>query len=272
MPLITCNFISYTLKRAMNVHVILPGLTSTECEGKNPTHKPRHKYPVLYLLHGYWNDYSGWERYTSIERYAEERQIAVVTFSGENNFYIDLNNIKEQGPVQGIFEPDYETFVVKELPDFVTNTFPISKKPADTYIAGLSMGGFGAMVNGFGHPDRYRAVGSFSPLPSHRRDDYRSGDKTPAYLKKIEPLELILKAQKRGKLPALYYAYGAKDFLFDMQEWFREELEKHEVPFTLEVLPEYGHEWAFWDMQVKKFLDWIPRTDEYYLEAPLRNI
>ena len=83
MPLFKCNFLSYTLHRAIDINVIIPGVTSSEAEEPTATHKPRWKYPVLYLLHGYCNDYSVWGRYTSIERYAEERQIAVVMFSGK---------------------------------------------------------------------------------------------------------------------------------------------------------------------------------------------
>ena len=52
----------------------------------------------------------------------------------------------------------------------------------------------------------------------------------------------------------------------------KEKLEENEVKCTIEVLPDYGHEWAFWDREVKSFLDWIPRTDPYYQEAPIRRI
>ena len=272
MPHFTCNFISYTLHRALDIHVILPGLTATEAEKPGASHKPRWNYPVLYLLHGYWNDCSGWERYTSIERYAEERQIAVVTFSAENNMYMNLMDIKGKMVDQHLMEPDYETLLVKEIPEFVTSMFPISKKPSDTYIAGLSMGGFGALCNGFRYPNKYRAVGAFSPLTSLRRTDYRTNDRVPKELQKYEPYLLIQKALKKKEMPALYYSYGEQDFLFDIQEWFREKLDENQVDYTLEVLPEYGHEWAFWDMQVEKFLDWIPRTDQYYMEAPKRRI
>lgn len=268
----TCNFISYTMRRAITVNVIIPSITSTEGEVATATHKPRWKYPVLYLLHGYWNDCNSWQSYTSIERYAEERRIAVVTFSAENNMYMRLSDVKSPTPDELLMEPDYEKLVTKEIPEFVTNMFPISKKPSDTYIAGLSMGGFGALCNGFRYPSKYRAVGAFSPLPSLRREDYRTNDTVPAKIKKYEPLELIKKAMKRPDMPDLYYSYGEEDFLFDMQEWFREKLEAVGVKHTLEVLPEYGHEWAFWDMQVEKFLDWIPRTDPYYLEQPKRRI
>lgn len=263
MPHFTCNFLSYVFNRAMNIDVIIPGVTASEAEKPQASHKPRWKYPVLYLLHGYCNDYSTWERYTSIERYAEERQIAVVTFSAENNMYMRLQDVKKGSPIPLLMEPDYEKLLMKEIPEFVTSMFPISKKPSDTYIAGLSMGGFGALCNGFRYPGRFRAVGAFSPLPTLRREDYRTNDHVPAQIRKYEPLLLIQKAMKRSDMPALYYSYGEKDFLYDIQEWFREKLDENGLDYTLEVLAEYGHEWPFWDMQVEKFLDWIPRTDPY---------
>ena len=272
MPHFTCNMISYVLRRAVTIDVIIPGLTSTESESPAATHKPKWKYPVLYLLHGYWNDYSTWERYTSIERYAEERRIAVVTFSGENNMYMNLNDVKQANPIEAMMEPDYERFLIKELPEFVTAMFPVSKRPEDTYLAGLSMGGFGALTNGFRYPRKFRAIGAFSPLPTQRRSDYRENAVVPRYLQKYEPLSLIQKAMAGGQMPALYYCYGKQDFLFDMQEWFREKLDENKVEYTLEVLDEYGHEWAFWDREVVSFLDWLPRTDEYYREQKQRRI
>ncbi|RRD92781.1 hypothetical protein EII17_13625 [Clostridiales bacterium COT073_COT-073] len=272
MPYFKCNMISYVLKRAVDITIIIPGITSSEAEMPGVSHAPKWKFPVLYLLHGYWGDYSSWGRYTSIERYAEERRIAVVTFSGENNMYMNLNDVKKENPIDLMFEPDYERFLMHELPEFVTSLFPISKKPADTYLAGLSMGGFGALTNGFRHPQKFRAIGAFSPLPTQRKTEYRTKAEIPEYLQKYEPIWLIKKAMKSPKMPDLYYCYGGQDFLFDMQEWFREKLEESQVPHTLEFLPEYGHEWAFWDMQVARFLDWLPRTDSYYLEQKKRKI
>lgn len=272
MPHFRCNFISYTFKRAVDIDVIIPGLTSTEGESPNASHKPKWKYPVLYLLHGYWNDCSSWERYTSIERYAEERRIAVVTFSAENNMYMNLGDVKEETDIDKLMEPDYTKFLIKELPEFVTSMFPVSQKAHDTYIAGLSMGGFGALCNGFANPSKFRAVGAFSPLPSLRTKSYKESDDVPAKLKKYEPLLLIQKAMKKDNMPALYYSYGNKDFLFDIQEWFREKLNDYKIPHKLEILQNYGHEWAFWDLQIERFLDWIPRTDAYYMEQKKRNI
>lgn len=279
----TCNFLSYTFDRATDIDVIIPGVTSTEAEQKGVTHMMKYKYPVLYLLHGYCNDYSTWERYTSIERYAEERRIAVVTFSAENNMYVNISHFTGyKDPTGWIMSPDYEKFLMEELPDFVTSMFPVSDRPEDTYIAGLSMGGYGALCNGFRNPERFRAVGAFSPLPSigtFQKD--RKNPEVPEKLMDYEPEHLILEAlkgKKDGKIqsiPDLYYCYGTEDFLKEKQDWFLQVLDEEfsdAFPVQKEVLPGYGHEWAFWDLEVKKFLDWIPRTDEYYKEQPIRRI
>ena len=77
---------------------------------------------------------------------------------------------------------------------------------------------------------------------------------------------------KKGTVPDLYYSYGRDDFLLDCQDWFKEKLDEIGINYTSDILDGYGHEWAFWDMQVEKFLDWIPRTDPYYLEKPKRQI
>lgn len=269
----TCNFISYTLRRAVNINVILPSMTCGEAEKNGASHKVKAKYPVLYLLHGYGNDNSTWERYTSIERYAEERQIAVVTFSGENNFYLELSQFSEIKGQERLFAPDYRAFIQKELPEFVTSVFPISNKRADKFIAGLSMGGFGAMCNGFSKPEAYCAVGAFSPLPTLCTSDYGNFSLLSSAQSKNEPYLLIEKAVKKGKkVPAFYYSYGNKDFLLDKQVWFKKALDELGIAYHFNNSEDLGHEWAFWDQEVRNFLDWIPRSDVYYKENPKRNI
>ena len=273
MPHFTCNFLSYTLDRAVDIDVIIPGVTSTEAEQPGVTHRPKAPYPVLYLLHGYCNDYSTWERYTSIERYAEERRIAVVTFSGENNFYCRTADFRGPSPVAELVNPDYDAFLEKELPDFVTSMFPVSRRRSETYIAGLSMGGFGALYHGYRYPSHYRAVGAFSPLTTLHRAPWEDPSAVEPAFRRYEPLLLMRKARQSGRaMPPLYYAYGNDDFLKDIQDWFAAALDKDKLPHTLDNLDGYGHEWAFWDLEVKRFLDWIPRDDVYYRDNPIRRI
>ena len=152
MAKMNCNFISYTLKRAVDITVVIPSVTIPESLGmglgneQKPSHQIKDKYPVLYLLHGYGNNHATWNGYSNIELYAEERQIAVVMTSAENKFY---SNVAE--------EDHYYDFVSQELPEFIQSMFPVSSRVEDTYIAGLSMGGYGALLHGLTHPERYQA-------------------------------------------------------------------------------------------------------------------
>ena len=98
MALFHVGFISYTLRREVDINVVIPTCTIPEAMGMNgaPTHKHKAPFPVLYLLHGFGNNYSVWGRYTNVERYSEERQIAVVMISGENKWYMNQPDGKDR--------------------------------------------------------------------------------------------------------------------------------------------------------------------------------
>ena len=139
------NFYSYVLNRAVDISVVVPSVTCPESlglTGETPSHQLPAPFPVLYLLHGFGNNHAQWMGYSNVEMYAEERRIAVVTMSAENKGYAKVGG------------DDFKRFVDVELPEFVTNYFPVSAKPEETYIAGLSMGGFGALYHGLAHPER----------------------------------------------------------------------------------------------------------------------
>ena len=263
----TCNFISYSLNRSVTINVILPTLTSPEAFAPSPSHAVKEKYPVLYLLHGGINDYSTWERYTSIERYAEERRIAVVTFSSENKCYMDVNASGKENPIFG--RDHLYTFASEELPEFVTNIFPVSKEPEHTYIAGLSMGGMGTLTCALNHPERYKAIGVFSACPF---DGTLGGEvltQDPLY----NTQRLLEEAgRQKKKLPAIYAAIGGDDWGFAGFEKFLKDMDELQIPYTSDIIPGYGHEWAFWDIEIQRFLDWIPRTDWYYRDSPKRPL
>lgn len=260
MAKFTCNFISYTLKRAVDITVILPSVTIPESMGMGggsaPCHIPKAPYPVLYLLHGMGNNHATWTGYTNVELYAEERNIAVVNLSAENKSYVQVGG------------DDFFTFVSKELPEFVGAMFPISKRPEDTYIAGLSMGGFGTLVHALNFPERFAAFGAFSAAVRLNPEQLLGGDPAQATKSpgnpKYDPLTVAKQAAEAGKpLPKAYVACGEKDFLYQANEEFRDALIELGYTVTWESHPDYGHEWRFWDKQIEAFLDWLPRTDEY---------
>ena len=258
MVVFQCNVISYVLTRTVDITVIIPSTTIPEsmaslmgnADAPAPSHVVKEKYPVLYLMHGMGNNHAQWRGYTNVELFAEERNIAVVMISGENKFYRDVPGGDK-----------FFDFVSKEVPEFVTNYFPISDAPEHSYIAGLSMGGYGALLHGFSNPERFAAIGSFSGAVMPAGDP-----------KEIEglvdgPLDVswLAKTALDGgrKVPPLYIACGEDDFLFKLNTEFVDTLKEHHADVTWVPVPGFTHEWRFWNQQVEAFLEWIPRTDGY---------
>lgn len=253
MAQLHCNFFSYSLGYGVDIQVILPSLSPCDMDRPQaPTHTLTAKYPVLYLLHGHGNDYLCWSRFTSMERYAEERRIAVVTCSVGNKGYMDAS-----------YGEHYFDFVKKELPEFVLANFPISGRPEDTYLAGLSMGGYGTLAHALEHPQSYRAVGAFSPAVDwmNGTTEERIGHDMPKMMDLYQMLSDNL--AKGEKLPELFLCIGEGDFLYEAVSRFHQTLEQKGVAHRYDAVAGYEHEWAFWDMELPMFLDWLPRTDAY---------
>ncbi|MBQ1326381.1 MAG: alpha/beta hydrolase fold domain-containing protein [Solobacterium sp.] len=257
MAKLVCNFYSYVLNRAVDITVVLPSVTCPESLGMAdypPSHVLPGRFPVLYLLHGFGNNHAQWTGYTNIEMYAEERRIAVVNLSTENKSYAKVGG------------DDFMKFVSEELPEFILNYFPVSPLPEDTYIAGLSMGGYGSYLHAFTHPEKYCAVGAFSAGIDINPQTLVYGLMNNE--QKIDPAydihALAKKLKEDGKtFPKIYASCGDQDFLYAADKAYAEELKELGADVTWTETAGHGHEWRFWDEQVEKFLDWIPRTDDY---------
>ena len=245
MAKFVCNVISYTLKRTVDITVIVPTPTIPQSLSRNRdavkcTHTPKQKYPVLYLLHGMGNNHATWTGYTNVEMYAEERNIAVVNISGENKAYIRTE------------DDDFFKFISEELPDFICGMFPISDRPEDTYIAGLSMGGYGTLVHGLSFPERFAAFGTFSA--GTKRVRMRNAELTEGAIHEsirqeaeageFDPETLARAIPAQGKkFPKVYMACGEEDFIYESNVQMRDLLRSLGADVTWESLPGYGHEW-----------------------------
>ena len=267
MAKFVCNFISYVLKRTVDITVIIPSPTIPESmglalDGTKPSHKKPEKYPVLYLLHGYGNNHAQWTGYTNVELFAEERNIAVVNLSAENKCYVKVGN------------DDFFTFVSEELPEFVTSNFPISTRPEDTYIAGLSMGGYGTFVHALSHPERYHAMGAFSAAVQLNPNNVAGAveGEEQKLDPSVDPVALADQIASEGrKFPKIYMAVGGKDFLYQADKDYCAKLKSLGADVTWDEIPQYGHEWRFWNIEIERFLDWLPRED-YYAKLGKRQI
>ena len=257
--LATINFFSVVLGMNSAMHVVLPDRYDHR---GNPSGR-KEPYPVLYLFHGGGDNHTKWLRYTSIERYAEERQIAVVTPTTLQGWYTDMK-----------LGYKFFTFLNEELPEIVHRNFPkISQKPEDTFVAGLSMGGMGALKWAFVNPERVSAVASLSSSIdmkiSMERSMKNNGGVLPENMKNIwgSPEEidktvddvpyLIDTAIESGKkLPRVFIAVGTEDFTYQCNVDFKN---KYADKLDLTYLEEPGsHTWDFWDRNIKRVVEWLP--------------
>lgn len=261
MAHIDCSFYSTSLKKNAHVIVFIPTVSADDYleERDVDYYKEEKRFPVLYLLHGSYGDCMDWSRFTGIERYAQEKGIAVIMPSGENSSYVNM----ESGEA-------YLTYITRELPEFMCKMFPLSKERKDTYIAGLSMGGYGTYRCALERPGYYGYAASLSGALD--RNVLESADmphmkKMPrSYVNAValehdsdNQLEKLLEKRlsEKAELPKLYMACGTEDPITPSSEAFYKKAKELGVEITYEEYPGV-HDWNFWDSHIKDVLRWLP--------------
>jgi len=260
MAFLDVHAFSDVLRIQVSFHVLLPQQTTQEI-GVD-VGKQRTSHPVLWLLHGLSDDHTIWLRRTSIERYAAAKNLAVIMPAAGRSFYQDM----ESGA-------RYWTFLTEELPSMCRSWFPISGEREDNFVAGLSMGGYGALRMALAYPERYAAAASLSgalDLPRRLREAGKEGsrisraewvsvfgpdlrvDGTSADLDYLA--SSVVKLERR---PGIFLSCGTKDELLGESRAFRDRL--NELKFD-HVYEEHAgeHEWGYWDASIQRVLDWLP--------------
>lgn len=254
MPLIHLDFFSDTLKMAVNADVIIP-YRSHRLIGME-TAETTDTYPTLYLLHGLSDDHTIWQRRTSIERYAAARNIAVVMPNAHRSWYTDMAH-----------GGAYYTFIAEELPRICRHIFRgMSDKKEDNFIAGLSMGGYGALKIALSKPDCYAAAASLSGALDiagklvnsslERRTEWEDvfGDLNAFTGSQHDVYALTDRLAAAGQpFPRLYLWCGTEDFLLDSNRKMHEKLQSLGVEHTYEESPG-NHSWPYWDDKIQRAL------------------
>ncbi len=260
MALMHVDFFSRVLGMCMNMDVILPENTQGLIGMGG---KAEETFPTLYLLHGMSDDHTIWQRRTNIERYVADKNLAVVMPSTHLAWYTDTT-----------YGLDYLTYISDELPRICRSFFRgMSDKREDTFIAGLSMGGYGAWKAALTHPETFSHAASLSgalDMVGRMAQRKTLGSKaSEAYwqgifgdLDKLEnsPHDLYHLAQnckKAGVMPRLYQCCGTEDALMVLNTGIREKVRALGFDLTYEEGPG-DHNWAFWDEYIRNVLDWLP--------------
>lgn len=244
MALLTCRFRSEVLEVDTSLQAIVP------------EHR-QGPWPTLYLLHGLGDDEAAWCRYSAVERYANERGIAVIMPSCGRSFYCNM-----------AYGPRWFDFLSNELPSVAGRLFPLSERRESTFVAGLSMGGYGAFKWALRQPHRFAAAASLSgsldiadvatradPPPDAR---LIFGDRSPAG-SDDDLLTLVEQfSAASDTAPRLYQWCGTEDFLYQPNQRFLNAARTAGIAVDYSEGPG-DHQWRYWDEQIERVIDWILR-------------
>ncbi len=261
MALLEATVHSQTLEREVDFLVILPesaqGLIGMES-------KESACCPTLYLLHGMSDDHTIWLRRTSIERYASEKGLAVVMPAADLSFYSNM----------AMGEP-YWDFISGELPALCRSMFPqMSRKREDTFVAGLSMGGYGALKCGLRAPDTFSYAaglsacadivaltrGSKLAAKAFWKDIYGDLRKLPGSFDDLFAAAKDL-AAAGGPDVHFYIWCGTEDGLYSGNVKLRDHMRALGLNLTYEESPG-THAWKYWDEKIQTVLNWLPLGKE----------
>ena len=243
------SFYMPSLGRTKKVSVLLP-----------PKYDPRIHYPVLYLLHGYGGGHDNWWTKTKIADYVRDVPLIIVMPDGENSWYV--NSVIERSD-------RFEDYIVTDLPNYIQKAYSVDTTKQG--IAGVSMGGYGALMLALRHPSKYRFAGSLSGIitvPRGMNDTLRQperallpslrrafGDNSGA-LRGANDLFLLYRQTTKDSMPYVYLAMGTQDgyrsflpahrALTDLLRGVGASYEYHETPG--------GHSWQYWDTEIQPLL------------------
>lgn len=257
--ILTGDFFSNALATNVTIKVIVPTPEGEEQLVDN-TQTQASELPVVYLLHGAYGNYHSWTRFSNVERYAQQHQCVLVMASAENSFYHNLKDGRE-----------YYTFFIDELRQNINNIFPVSRKRERTYLAGFSMGGYGAWYLALRNPHVFSKAASMSGALDlaylYSIKQYRESDK-PINWKNLfddpstieggpsDLLALYDQISDASCKPKLYLSCGTEDPLYKLNVSMHERLKaRGYIPTYHETSG--GHDWDFWDAEIQRVLDWL---------------
>ncbi|MEG0768733.1 MAG: alpha/beta hydrolase-fold protein [Ruthenibacterium sp.] len=254
MPYVECCLRSDLLQTRVNVSLYFPNDLPPEigCETKG----------TLTLLHGYTNSGADWMQMSSAARYAADNGLALICPSCQNSFYQDT------------YRGAWKTFVAEEMPELLSRTFRFPRARERNFIAGLSMGGYGALYLALSRPELYAGCASFSGVV----DVQMLLDSMPTEMRR--PLASAFDCEDTGKIPpesslytlaprvaALPAAQQPKILMtngLEDTEIYKVKQQNDALCAVLRTLPLadfqrmewHGvHEWKFWDRSLVYAID-----------------
>lgn len=250
MAYISMNYNSPTIGMHQNLTVILP-----EDQSFFDPKQEVKPLKTMMLLHGLSSDETTYMRYTSIERYANEHQLAVIMPNVDHSAYTNM-----------VYGHSYYDYIL-EVYDYVHQIFPLSTKREDNFIAGHSMGGYGTIRFALTQSDKFSKAAPLSAVfeAQHLMDidwnDFSKeaiiGSNSNIKGTELDPYYLLQQAvEKDMDIPQLLIMCGKEDFLYQDNLDFIEQLKSYKIPYQFEDGPG-KHDYAYWDYAIKHAIEWF---------------
>ena len=247
----TVRFQSKLINTTLPYNIVLPSDYDTS---------KTTRYPVLYLLHGLTGHYSDWITRSNVADYAADYRIIVVMPEGNDGWYTDSASI---------ITDKYESYILKELIPDVQQRYRTIEARYGRSIAGLSMGGYGAIKFGLKSPSTFIFAASMSgafgvtrftekEIGARWGDSMKlfgpSGSETRRANDLFHLIEQLTPA-RIGSLPYFYYDCGTEDspLIFPSNRELSALMLEKKIPHEFRQLPG-DHSWAYWDRQVQEIL------------------
>ena len=250
------EYFSNALRRTTSFEMLIPNDYRADI-GQKPPEKPMS---TLFLLHGYTGKAENWVPPEMAGKY----NFAIVMPTAENSFY--LNGLSTGHA--------FQTMLGEELVDYVRRTFGLAKSPDSTFIAGMSMGGFGALHTGLAYPETFGKVAALSSAfivhgiahmkPGENNgmanyEYYREcfGELATAEERDVNPEVLVRKLKAAGKkIPDIFMACGTEDFLLENNREMHRFLLDEKIPHQY-FESKGNHDMVFWHEYIIKAVDWM---------------
>ncbi|PZM63301.1 alpha/beta hydrolase [Paenibacillus dendritiformis] len=247
MAHVTIDTGSTTLRMTTNIHVVFP------------LESPHPSGSTLYLLHGAGDNASTWQRLTTIELYAAKYGCTVIMPEANRSYYTDME-----------YGLDYFYYITEELPELCKRMLRMNSDPERTFVAGLSMGGYGALKCALTYPERYAKAVSLSGVTDMQRR-LQDPEMPPGMVKEMQAVfgpELKIRPEQdlyalaarrleeKGALPSILCCCGSSDPFIEMNRDFAGYMQGTPLDFRYVEGPG-THDWLFWEEHLKTAFDFL---------------
>lgn len=236
------TFFSAALDRDSHYRIILPAGYTESVE----------RYCVLYLLHGLYGDRTNWTELTHLREYSRHYKLIIAMPDAGNSWYVNSSgNLKDR----------FEDFVVPDFIAEVDTRFRTLQRREARAIAGLSMGGYGAIKFALKNPQLFSfaasMTGAFSApldlaeqMPEFRDDLVRAFGVRDSKCRAENDIFLIANSAIPQDLPYFYLDCGAQDSFLEINRRFAAMIQQKHISYEYHEAAG-GHEWEYWDRRIR---------------------